>query len=773
MKGRRLGREVIKPVVMVLAVFVAVVSFWMGSVSLLVLLAASALLTIAAVQIGIRKNLTAPIGEITSRIKSGECAPPIGIEEIDNLVDVMNDALATLELKKQQMEILHNIAVSLNEDMTFDEIMDTILEKSRVLIDADLSAFAMYDDAGRFRTLKVYGLDSDGVFRKIGRLPEGKGILELMRLSLVPVRINNVEDHPAFSGYFPDGHPMIRNFIGYPVFSSTGRPLGALYFANKRNGDFTEEDERLLMAIASDAAVAIQRVQEIEETERFKKIIENAFDIIIITDREGRIRYVNRAFQQLTGYSREDVLGRTSAVLKSGLHDEDFYRKLWLTITSGMTWRGELINRKKNGEIYIASAVIYPLFSDKGEITHFVSIQRDITEEKKLYEQLLRAQKMEAIGTLAGGIAHDFNNILSAILGYAEILKDELGDNHRLSKAVNIIEGSARRGSDLANQILNITRKEKMELRVVNINRIVREVIEILKRSIPKDIEIRVLLQDELPLTKADPTQMQQMIMNLAINARDAMPGGGVLSISTSKVGRENGAANDISSDNGYIRISISDTGMGIAKDLQSKIFDPFFTTKDRGRGTGLGLYIVHSIVTNHGGYINLYSEPGKGTRFNIYLPVYHGKEDLDEEHYSLDSLRGSGLILVIDDEKEIQELARDILCPLGYDVITASNGSEGLKLFRERKDEISLVVLDMIMPKMSGAEVFQRLKNIDDNVKVLLCSGYSHEGLAGIKELLRSGVMGFVQKPFTRKGLARKIKDLLAGTGPADLDAG
>ena len=731
--------------------------------STLTIYSLSVALMIFSLLIIMKRNFVNPIRNIITKINRGECAQPVNIKEIDNLIEVINDALATVELKKQQMEILHNIAVSLNKDMTFDEIMDTILERSRVLIDANLSAFALYDEEGKFKTLKVYGLDSDRVFQKIGRLPEGRGILELMKLSLVPVRINNLEQHPAFSGSFPEGHPLINNFIGYPIYSSTGKPLGALYFANKRNGEFSEEDERTLMAIASDTAVAIQRVRELEEIKRFKMIIESAFDIIVITDSEGKIRYVNNAFQILTGYSREEVIGATPSILKSGLHEKDFYKELWETITSGKPWKGEFINKKKDGELYIASAAIYPLVSEKGEITHFVSIQRDITEEKKLYEQLLRAQKMEAIGTLAGGIAHDFNNILSAILGYAEILKEELGGSHKLSKAVSIIENSAQRGSDLAKQILNITRKEQIELKVININRIINDSIEVLRRSIPKDIEMEISLQDGLPPVKADPTQMQQMIMNLAINARDAMPGGGKLTISTSKVGNENGAANDLVSDNGYIKISVSDTGMGIDKDMQTKIFDPFFTTKDRSGGTGLGLYIVHSIVTNHGGYINLYSEPGKGTRFNIYLPVYHGKEETEDRDYRIEDLRGAGLILVIDDELEIRELTKDILSPLGYNVVTASNGLEGLRIFRQRSGEISLVILDMIMPKMGGSEVFQRLKNIDDKVKVLLSSGYSHEGLAGIDDLIKSGARGFIQKPFTRKSLARKIKEILS----------
>ena len=729
--------------------------------STLSVFALTVLLMILSIMIVVRKNLVEPLKGIMNRINKGECALPTGIAELDDLVDVINDALATAELKTQQAHIFHNIALSLNKDMTFDEIMNTILEQSRVLIDANLSAIALYDESGRFYKLKVYGVDERKMKEMLRKLPDGKGILKLMQLSLSPVRINDLSKHPAFSGQFPEGHPEIKNFLGYPIFSKTGKPLGALYFANKRTGEFTEEDEEALMAIASDAAVAIQRVYELEELHRFKRIIDSAFDIIVITDRKGNIIYANPAFESLTGYSSKEVIGKDPSILKSGFYDNEFYQNLWNTILSGQPWKGEFINRKKNGELFTASTVIFPIFSEDNRITHFVSIQRDITEEKKLYEQLLRAQKMEAIGTLAGGIAHDFNNILTAILGYAELLRDYVGPEHHLSKAVQIIENSAKKGASLAARILNITRKEKMELTLVDINKVIHETLDILHRSIPKDINIQLILEDDLPPIKADPSQIQQVIMNLAINARDAMPEGGTLTIKTSKVGKENGAANGLRSDNGFIRLTVSDTGRGIEKDMQSKIFDPFFTTKDKGSGTGLGLYIVHSIVTNHGGYINLYSEPNQGTRFNIYFPSFKGQLK-DEKEPDTEELKGSGTILVIDDEEEIRELTKDLLTPLGYNVVTASSGPEGVSVYRSKKDEIVAVVLDMIMPKMNGAEVFQRLQNIDPDVKVLLCSGYSNEGLAGIKELLRSGAKGFVQKPFTRKTLAKTLKEVL-----------
>lgn len=404
--------------------------------------------------------------------------------------------------------------------------------------------------------------------------------------------------------------------------------------------------------------------------------------------------------------------------------------------------------------------MIVPIYFEN-EI-YFAAIKRDITNEKKLYEQLLRSQKMEAIGTLAGGIAHDFNNILTAILGYSEIMLAMIKEKDPFFKYVNIINNAAQKGADLAKKILMVTRKEKMETKPVNINEIINNSMELLERSIPKNIEILLNLKDGIPNIMADPSQIQQVIMNLAVNARDAMPDGGRLIIETSVVGAENGAANGIPSDKGeFIKLSVSDTGTGMDREIQRKIFEPFFTTKEKGKGTGLGLYMVHSIISNHGGYINLYSEPGRGTRFNIYLPITKSgvpevsKQDID--------MKGTETILIIDDEADIRQLCVDMLESLGYKVITAESGSEGINIFRAMKDKISVVILDMIMPKMGGSEVFQTIKTINPDAKVILCSGYNHEGFAGIDKLLKSGAAGFVQKPFTRHSIVQTIKKALS----------
>ncbi|MFN3395836.1 MAG: ATP-binding protein [Thermodesulfovibrionales bacterium] len=704
----------------------------------------------------LKNNLQRPLNNIISDVREGREVRETGVKELDIIGNTIKSALKSINRKTEQYQTLHNIATSIHASYSIDETLNIIIDKAKIAIRADLTALGLYTEEGKFKKLITRG-----EIISLGRLPEGKGILEFMRLSLVPVRIDDVVTHPAFSGRFPENHPVIKNLLGYPIFTSDGRPIAALYFANKLEG-FTEEDEFMIKAICADAAIAIERAENISDLKKFKTVIDSAFDIIVITDEDGHILYTNPAFETLTGYTSTEVINKKTNILKSGYHDIHFYDHLWKTIKSGNVWKGEFINKKKNGEIYYASAVIFPVRTEDG--LNYVSIQRDVTQEKKLYEQLLRAQKMEAIGTLAGGIAHDFNNLLAAILGYSELLLEEVKEGDQLYKPLSIIHNAALRGGELANKILTVTRKEKMEIKVINMNEIIRNSLDLLRRSIPLNIEIITNLKENLPFIKADPAQMQQVIMNLAVNARDAMPEGGRLVIETDTVSKENGAANGLPLDKGgFLKLSVSDTGTGIDAETQRRIFDPFFTTKETGKGTGLGLYIVHSIITNHGGYINLYSEPGKGTRFNIYIPVT-GDSITGEESLKIEDIRGEETILIIDDESNIRSLCRDMLEPLGYNVIAAEDGNSGIQIFREMKDKIAVVILDMIMPKMGGGEVFQILKTIKPDVKVILCSGYNHNGFAGIDKLIKDGAIGFIQKPFTRITIGHAIRKAITG---------
>ncbi|MEJ2683884.1 MAG: ATP-binding protein [Candidatus Sulfobium sp.] len=490
----------------------------------------------------------------------------------------------------------------------------------------------------------------------------------------------------------------------------------------------------------------------VESEKRVRSLFERVEHAIFRLDAEGSVVEANGRFREMFGdvtgiceifgeYEAIDCLGKT--LPEKGVHVE-----------RNVTGR--------NGEERSIFLSLYPERADDGALTGLDGYIIDVTEKKKLEERLIRAQKMEAVGTLAGGMAHDFNNLLTAILGYSEIILSMTTEGDQFHRPATVIYEAAQRGADFGRKILSMTRKEKIEARAVNVNDIVRRSMELLQHSIPKNVEIVTRLTDGVPLIKADPSQIQQVIINLAVNARDAMPQGGRLLIETSVVGSENGAANSLEGyEGGFIRLSISDTGGGIDRATQGKIFDPFFTTKEMGKGTGLGLYIVHSIITNHGGYINLYSEPSQGTRFNIYLPV--AREEEPEDRSPDDDIRGSGTILVVDDEPDVRELCIDMLEPLGYTIMTAESGNEAIRIYREKGESISLVVLDMIMPKMGGNEVFQVLKTINPEVRVILCSGYSRNGFGTIEEILMQGAQGFIQKPFSRRTIALSVKKTLS----------
>lgn len=702
-----------------------------------------------------KHNFQKPMSEMIKDIRNGTLIKDTGISELDTIGTAFNEGFNKLIKKTDQFQILHSLAIALHGDMTTEELLNQVLDKVGRLIKADLAAIAIYDEQGRFKKLVTHG----ATIKTQDALPEGVGVLKYLSESKGPIHMEDVMKHPSFTGSFPPGHPEIHNLLSYPILSDDGRSLGSIFFGNKSEG-FTDEDHMLLGAVSADVMIALTKADNLTRLKRFKEIIDSAFDVILITGSDGGIIYVNQAFSEITGFGQDEALGQKPSILKSGYHDEQFYRNMWNTIKAGRIWKGEFVNKKKNGEVYYTSAIISPIHTEEG--FNFVSIQRDITQEKRLYEQLLRAQKMESIGTLAGGIAHDFNNLLTAILGYSEIMMTKTKKGDPFYKPVNIINNAAEKGAELARKILMVTHKEKLETKSLNLNEIINNCMELLERSIPKSIEIITHLKSDLPNIMADPTQMQQVVINLAVNARDAMPKGGRLTIETGVVGAENGAAGELREGGGrLLRLSISDTGSGIDKETQRKIFDPFFTTKESGKGTGLGLYMVHSIVSNHGGYVNLYSEPDKGTLFNIYLPVT--SVDHADNTMELLELSGTETILFIDDEPDIRELCRDMIEPLGYKVLLAGSGYEGINIYRLMRDEISLVVLDMVMPKMGGSEVFQALKNIKQDVNVLICSGFSHDGFAGIENLIKGGASGFIQKPFTRNAITHAIRQALS----------
>ncbi len=477
-------------------------------------------------------------------------------------------------------------------------------------------------------------------------------------------------------------------------------------------------------------------VTEREEAEEAKRrliqAIEQSSETVVITDSAGAILYVNPAFEKLTGYTREEALGQNPRILKSGQHDQAFYRDMWNTVSSGQTWRGRFINKSKDGELFIEDATISPIRDKSGRIVNYVAVKRDVTKEVKLEELLRQSQKMEAVGQLAGGIAHDFNNILQAILGYTELILEDpsLWQPHR--EDLERIRFAATRATKLVGQLLAFSRKQVLRPLSVDINRLVGDFTDMLRRLIGEHIELVIDLGEGVPVVEVDPVQLEQVLVNLCINARDAMPDGGTITISTrvETPPEEFCVEHSLSRGGRYVVLSVTDTGTGMEPPTVEKIFDPFFTTKETGKGTGLGLAMVYGTIRQHGGDIMVHSEPGRGTRFDIYLPEgdveTSGHTPKPED--STATAKGDGeTILVAEDDPAILELAVRVLTDAGYRVLTASDGEEAMEAYLESEGRVDLVILDLVMPKLTGWQVYRKLQEMG-NPNVMFTSGYDRE---------------------------------------------
>jgi len=487
--------------------------------------------------------------------------------------------------------------------------------------------------------------------------------------------------------------------------------------------------------------------------------VEQAAESIIVTDGKGTIQYINPAFEQITGYLRSEVIDQNIELLHSETHDDAFYRSIWDTLQRGEIWHGRLIVRVKDKTLRETETTISPVKDSTGDITNYVRVQRDVTHEVGLERQLRQAQKMEAIGTLAGGIAHDFNNLLMGIQGNVSLSLLETDSASALYQNLKKIEQLVQNGVDLTKQLLGFARGGKYDISLTDINQLLKEQNLMFGRT-NKEVIFNGEYDSDLWNVEGDRGQIEQVIMNLYLNALQAMPGGGTLSVKTEnhKIDEDQFRPYHVSAGN-YIKITIADSGVGMDEKTQQRIFDPFFTTKEMGRGTGLGLASVYGIVKNHEGFINVWSQVNKGTRFEIYLPATEKTAAAQEKpHETL--YKGKETVLLVDDEGMILDVGERMLNKLGYDVFTADNGADALEIYQKNKDIIDVTILDMVMPKMNGGAIYDRIKLVNPRAKVLLSSGYSLNGQA--TEILSRGCNGFIQKPFNMQSLSQNIRMVL-----------
>ncbi len=485
---------------------------------------------------------------------------------------------------------------------------------------------------------------------------------------------------------------------------------------------------------------------------------------IVITDHRGKIEWVNPSFTQLTGYSAAEAIGQSPRVLKSGQHPPAFYATMWATVSTGNVWHGELINKRKDGRLYTEDMTITPVRGADGQIAHFVAIKQDVTERRQLENRLQQAQKMEAVGTLAGGIAHDFNNILAAMFGFACLLQQDTEGNAPAQESIAEILIAANRAKDLVQQILTFSRKREQARQVIRLDMVVKEAMKFLRASLPADIQIETHIAAAAPAVLADPTQIYQVAVNLATNALHAMEGRpGRLTVSLEEFTPDEAfiQAHRELKPISYARLTVTDTGHGMDAKTMERIFEPFFTTKPVGKGTGLGLAVVHGIVQSHDGSLTVESQLGEGTTFRLYFPAQMPNEiPTDSPTSSLPCGHGE-MVLLVDDEAALTKVFQAMLKRLNYQVIVSNQPRAAVALFRENPAQFALVITDLTMPEMNGLEVTRQLRAIRPDVPVILVSGFS--SALTPENLREAGVRELLEKPVSITALAEVVQRALA----------
>jgi len=558
-------------------------------------------------------------------------------------------------------------------------------------------------------------------------------------------------------------------------YDMSGFIRGKYFYLDIYKAPLINENGKIIGIVGSSRDITNQKKlegekeQALKAIQRLAEVIRQSSEAIVITDKAAKIIYVNPAFEKITGYKLKEVISKNPKILKSGKMNKDFYKNLWETILEGKPWNGTFINKKKDGSIFYESATIFPIFNEKGEITNFAAVKRDITGEKKLEEQLIQAQKMEAIGTLTGGIAHDFNNLLTVINGYTDMALKRFDENDPSYKIFKAINGAGIKAEKLVKHLLAFSRKQVYNPKIVNINTIIKNLKKLLTRYLSEDIKLDLALNKDIANIKADPNQIEQILINLVVNARDAInekkdkKSLNIITIETGNVRIKNDYVlkHPGSRIGNFVFFAVSDTGIGIDDSIKEKIFDPFFSTKGKA-GSGLGLSTVYGIVKQNNGFVYAYSEKGKGTTIKVYWPATKLKEDKVEEKIKDEEeiLGGSEILLFVEDEKEILKFAATGLKSLGYKVITAPNGREALKVIKEKRVKPDILITDLIMPKMDGEELAKEMKKRFPRIKVIYTSGYTNNHIVN-KGILDKRV-NFISKPYTITELNKKIREVM-----------
>lgn len=691
---------------------------------------------------------------------------------VELFVSLANIAFENANLyQAAQQKIKHNKALvevtnAINATTDLTMLLDLIVEKVLLLTQTKQGGLFLLDKNKEMLELAA----SRGIAKnKQNRLKihVGESIAGWVAKTGQSVLIHNVETDNRYIEF--EGFNDLKSIVSVPLIYK-GSLIGVLGVDRLRGEEsFTADDLQITKDFADQAVLAIENARLFEtikiSEEQYRSLFDETEEVVILTSPDGKIMDINQSGVRLFGFNTKEELLSLHSVTELYFNSVDRVDYLESMNKNGHVKNLEVEMRNREGKkiTFLETSVV--VRNDKGGIDYFRGILRDITEKRKLELQFAQSQKMESIGLLAGGIAHDFNNILSGILGYASLIKTEMNESHQYYKYISSIEVSATRAAELTSQLLAFARGGKYQTKKFDFNETIKETMNIIGRTIDKSIEIELFLSDPLPMIEGDPVQLQQVVLNLCVNARDAISGKGKIIIETNRIvlSEKDPVLKNNLRPGLFIMLSVTDTGSGMDKKTMERVFDPFFTTKEVGKGTGLGLAMVYGVVKNHEGTVNVYSEVGKGTTFRIYLPA----EEYDKEFIpKIEPNQGGNMldlraknnekILVVDDEESLRLLLFDTLTSFGYRVVTASNGLEALDIYNDQHSDISLIVLDIVMPKLDGYETFAELKKINPQVKTVMTSGFSQN--MQTQKMLDKGVKDFIQKPFQVKDLLQKI---------------
>ncbi len=552
------------------------------------------------------------------------------------------------------------------------------------------------------------------------------------------------------------------------VQSAQYQPLGSeMEFFRQYNEILFRKLEKKVLDLELLNRCLNQEIEEHKQTEeklfKLSQSIEESPVAFVLMDVNGNLEYVNPQFFRISGYAPRNMIGLNVKSLQPTGSQTDDFQEAWESVGADNIWRGEMQIKKQDGECFWAYLTLLPLKNPEGRVNSMMMIMEDTSEKRQLEAQLIQSQKLEGIGQLAGGVAHDFNNILTAIIGYAQLVYLNMQNDDTNRGHIKHILDYSEKAATITKSLLAFSRKQTTNLSCFNVNDLISDFQKLLLRLMPENIEIQTQFTSQKLSVLVDQVQLEQVIMNLATNARDAMPDGGLIIIATNmtEIDQEFIKSNGYGRTGSYAQITMADMGRGMNRQTLDKIFEPFFTTKEPGKGTGLGMTIVYNIVSRHNGFITVESEPGKGTRVRILLPIVQAAEDVNgskTEEYIEQG--GARTILVAEDDSGIRDLITTILTERGYEVIGVADGVEAVKQFSENREKVSLVMLDGIMPKKNGREAYREIRAMKPDVKVIFMSGYL-ENMLDFDHLMEREIH-FLQKPVLPLDILKKIQELL-----------